>query len=71
MPDFLVCRDCHSLLLGGRQGRGNIFERGKMLINVGFSVLYGDRPLLIPPVGLCHDAAVDHAKPVVSPQVDE
>ena len=41
-----------------------------MLIDVGVGVLDGDGPLLIPPVRLGHHAAVDHAEPVVTPEVD-
>ena len=50
--------------------RRDVFERGEMLVDVGLSVLNRNRPLLIPPVRLCHHAAVHHAEPVVTPQVD-
>ncbi len=33
-------------------------------------MLHGNRPLLIPPVGLRHHAAVDHGEPIVTPEVD-
>jgi len=41
-----------------------------MLVYVCFSVLDRDRPLLVPPVGLGHYAAVDHGEPVMAPEVD-
>ena len=63
-----MCYDLRrSLLLRLCQSGRNIFERGDVLINVRFRVLYGDRPLLIPPIRLRHHATVDHGKPVVAP----
>src|SRR6202522_14933 len=41
-----------------------------MLIDVGLRVLYGNGPLLVPPVRLGHHAAVDHGEPVIPPEVD-
>src|ERR1035438_2820258 len=41
-----------------------------MLIDVRVGVLDGDGPLLIPPVRLGHYATVDHAEPVVTPEID-
>src|SRR5215831_5242031 len=40
-----------------------------MLVNVRFGVLYGNGPLLVPPIGLREHAAIDHAEPVVAPEI--
>ncbi len=69
---ILVC-NCYwggALLLRFGQRGGDVVERCQMLVDVGLGVLDGDGPLLIPPVRLSHHAAVDHAKPVMAPQVD-
>ena len=58
-----------TLLLRAALGR-DFFEHGEMLVNVRFGVLHGDRPLFIPPVGLREHAAIDHAEPIVAPEVD-
>src|SRR5689334_20093838 len=59
-----------ALLLGFRQRRGYVFKRGQVLVDVRLGVLDGNSPLLIPPVRLRHDAAIDHGKPVVAPQIN-
>src|SRR5215469_15987372 len=41
-----------------------------MLVNVGFRVLDGNGPLLVPPIGHGEYAAVDHAEPELPPDVD-
>src|SRR5580693_6235256 len=59
-----------ALLLGLRQGRGDFFENGEMLGDVGFGVLHRDGPLLVPPVRLSEHAAIDHREPIVAPEID-
>src|SRR5579863_3328588 len=59
-----------ALLLGFGERCGNVVESSQMLFNVGIGVLHRDRPLLIPPVGLRHHAAVDHAEPVMPPEIN-
>src|ERR1051325_429783 len=59
-----------AFLLGlGQRGR-DFFENGKMLVNVGLGVLHGNGPLLVPPIRLGEDAAIDHTEPVVAPEID-
>src|SRR5207244_12916498 len=41
-----------------------------MIVDISFSVLNGNSPLFVPPVRLCHYAPVDHAEPVMAPEVD-
>jgi hypothetical protein len=66
--DQLVRRDCRAaFLLRFREGRRYVRERRNVLIDIGFGVLDLDRPLLIPPLGLGHDAAIHHPKPVMPP----
>ena len=60
----------HALLLRLCECGCDIVERGEVLVDVGFGVLNGNRPLLVPPVRLRHHAAIDHAEPVVPPQID-
>src|SRR5713226_5895367 len=71
---LLVARSthkCHTpLLLRLCKRRRDLFERRDMLVDVGFSVLYGDGPLFIPPIGLREYTAIDHAEPVVAPEID-
>src|SRR6267154_1313195 len=50
--------------------RCNFLKHSEVLVDVGCGVLNGDGPLFIPPIGLCQHAAIDHAKPVVAPQID-
>src|SRR5690348_11703203 len=59
-----------ALLLRFREGGRDHFEDRKMLVNVSFSVLHRDRPLLIPPIRLSEDAAIDHGEPIVAPEID-
>ena len=59
-----------ALLLSGSQSGRDFFEDGEVPVNIGFRVLDGDGPLLIPPIGLSEDAAIDHGEPVVAPKVD-
>src|SRR5450755_727046 len=41
-----------------------------MLVNVRLGMLHGDGPLLVPPVGHCQNATIDHAEPELTPQVN-
>src|SRR5690242_13966787 len=69
----LLCRTRRrgrALLLRLRQRGRDVSERRQMLINVGFGVLHADGPLLVPPVRLRHHSAIDHAEPVMPPQVN-
>src|SRR5579871_1462420 len=59
-----------AFLLGLRQRCGDIVERGQVLVDVSVGVLDGNRPLLIPPVRLSHYTAIDHAEPVMTPEID-
>src|SRR5256885_16717684 len=59
-----------SLLLCLRKRRRDFFKNGEVLVNVGFRVLNGNRPLLVPPIGLREDAAIDRGEPVVAPEID-
>src|ERR1700733_9400195 len=58
-----------ALLLGLRYGWREVFEGGEMTIDVVHGVCDGERPLLVPPVGLRHNSAIDHAEPVEAPEV--
>src|SRR5580700_407935 len=65
----LVRRDGDRLLfLGLRQGRSDFSEDLEVHRDVFLGVLHRDGPLLVPPVGLRHDAAIDHGEPIVLPQ---
>src|SRR5258708_25157934 len=55
--------------LSSCEARSDFFEYGKMLVDVGFGVLDGDGPLLVPPVRHGEYAAVDHAEPELAPEV--
>src|ERR1700740_1272180 len=57
-----------SLRLG--QGRSDLVKHRQVLVDVRFGVLHGDGPLLVPPIRLRQNAAIDHSEPVVPPQVD-
>src|SRR5205823_9084408 len=59
-----------SLLLCLPERRRDFFKNGEVLVNVGFRVLNGDGPLLVPPIGLREYAAIDHGEPVVPPEID-
>src|SRR5579872_158799 len=59
-----------ALLLRLRQRWGDVRKGRQMLVYVGLGVLHADGPLLIPPVRLRHHSAVDHAEPVMPPQVN-
>src|ERR1700740_3756586 len=61
---------CATLLLSPGQGRRDFFEGGDVLVDVRLGMLDGDGPLLVPPIGLREYTAIDHAKPVVAPEVD-
>src|SRR5216684_4036293 len=50
--------------------RCNFLKHSEVLVNVGCGMLNGDGPLFIPPIGLCEHAAIDHAEPVVAPEID-
>src|ERR1700733_14968428 len=50
------CQGSQPLLLRHRQRRSNIRKCRQMLVDIGFRVLHGDRPLLVPPVRLAHHA---------------
>src|SRR5580704_14259935 len=53
----------------GEPGR-HFLEHGEMFVDVGFRVLDGDGPLLVPPIGLRQHAPIDHREPVVAPKID-
>src|SRR4029077_10877256 len=57
------------LLLRSCQGWGDLCKSGQVEVNIRFGVCYGDGPLLIPPIGLGHHAAIDHGKPILPPKV--
>src|SRR5271168_5020979 len=59
-----------ALLLGFRQPWSHFFEHFQMLVDVHFGVLYGNGPLLVPPIRLSENAAVNHRKPVLAPEID-
>src|ERR1700730_13318194 len=63
-------KSCAAFLLCFGKPGSDFLEGSEVLVNVGFGVLYGDRPLLIPPVGLRQHAAVHHAEPILPPEVD-
>src|SRR5580692_6967472 len=56
------------LFLRFRQSRGDFSERRYVPVDVRFGVRYGNGPLLIPPIGLGHYAAIHHGKPIMTPQ---
>src|SRR3954468_6543349 len=70
LSDLMRDYRCAAFLLCFREGRSYVRECCNVLVDVGFGVLDRDRPLLIPPVGLGHDATIHHRKPVMPPQVD-
>src|SRR5258708_3716986 len=41
-----------------------------MFVDIRLSMLHGDCPLFVPPIGLRQHAPVDHAEPVVAPKID-
>src|SRR2546430_2241457 len=59
-----------SLFLGLAKGRCDFFEYREVLVDIRLGMLHGDGPLLVPPVGLRQHASIDHAEPVVAPQID-
>src|SRR5467141_1042730 len=59
-----------SLLLRLRKRRRDFFKNCEVFVNVGFRVLNGDGPLLVPPIGLREDATIDHGEPIVAPEID-
>src|SRR5262249_58333358 len=59
-----------ALLLGLRQSRSDLVKHGQVLADISLRVLHGNGPLLVPPVGLSEHAAVDHRKPILSPQIN-
>src|SRR5271169_2826240 len=61
---------CTALELRCCKAGRDFIEHREMLVDVGFRVLDGDGPLLVPPVGLRQDAAVNHREPVVAPKID-
>src|SRR4029077_1757351 len=70
-PRHLMCCDrSHALVLRHCQRLGNIRKCRQVLVDISLGMLHGNRPLLIPPVRLAHHAAIHHAKPVMTPQVD-
>src|SRR5271154_320397 len=62
-------RNAAFLLRVSKRG-GQVCKRGEMLVDVRFGVLHRDGPLLVPPIGLGEDAAVNHAEPKVAPEID-
>src|SRR5438270_2583815 len=59
-----------AFLLRLRQGSCDVRKRRQVLVDIRFRVLHGNRPLLVPPVRLRHHATVDHAEPVVTPEIN-
>src|SRR5215467_4859103 len=41
-----------------------------MPVDIRLGVLHGNGPLLVPPIWLREDTAIDHSKPVVAPKID-
>src|SRR5512143_2658874 len=58
-----------ALLLGFGQCGSDVCEGGEMLVDISLGMLHRDRTLLIPPVRLRHHAAVDHAEPIMTPEI--
>src|SRR3977135_2122017 len=59
-----------TLLLRFRE-RGRYFlKHCKVLVDIRFGMLHGDRPLFVPPIRLREHAAIDHREPVVAPEID-
>src|ERR1700722_18827156 len=56
-------------LLGGGERGGDLLEYLEMVVDVLIGMLHRDGPLLIPPIGLRENAAIDHGEPIVSPHV--
>src|SRR5271165_3962938 len=52
-----------------REAWSDFLEDGKMFIDVGFGVLHGNGPLLIPPIRHGKNPAVDHPEPELAPEV--
>src|SRR5580692_4221874 len=65
-----TCYGGAALLLGFGQRGSDFFKHGKVFVDVRFRVLDRDGPLLVPPIWLCEDAAIDHGEPIVAPEVD-
>src|ERR1051326_160860 len=63
--------DCSgaALVLGLSQPGRDFFEGGEVLVDVSFGVLHGNGPLLVPPIGLSENAAINHAEPILTPQI--
>src|SRR2546429_6992162 len=59
-----------ALMLCFRERGRDFFKGGKMLADVGLGVLHGNGPLLVPPIRLSEHAAIDHAEPIVPPEID-
>src|ERR1700738_3385223 len=59
-----------AFLLSLGEKRCDVFKRRQVLIDVRFSVLHRNRPLLVPPIGLCQHTTIYHGEPVVPPQID-
>src|SRR5580765_8032734 len=52
-----------------RKSGSDFVEHRQVPVNVRFCVLHGNRPLFVPPIGLCQHSAIHHRKPVVPPQI--
>src|SRR6267143_1201531 len=59
-----------ALLLRFRERGRDFLEHGEVLVNVHLGVLNGNGPLFIPPIRLSQHAAIDHAEPIVAPEID-
>src|SRR6266581_1930973 len=59
-----------SLFLGLSKGRCDFFEYREVFVDIRLGMLHGDGPLLVPPIGLRQHSSIDHAKPVVAPEID-
>src|SRR2546428_1960453 len=59
-----------AFLLRFRECGRDFLKHDEVLVNVGFRMLNGDGPLLVPPIGLREYPAIDHAEPVVAPEID-
>src|SRR5579872_2479394 len=56
-------------LLRVRQCRSHFREHLQMTVDICLGVRHRQRPLLVPPVRLCHHAPVGHGEPVVRPEI--
>jgi len=64
------CNRSETFLLCRGQRISDVGKGGKVLVDIGLSMLNRNGPLFVPPVGLTHHATIHHAEPVVPPEVN-